>query len=159
MFSCNEYHNNDNSFYSINLLDWNSSICPKKIVFEKYAKHSNFQDLIESDSNFDINCYIKYNNLNKEIITADSKEKRELIPNFKNINQINYDIRLVVDDSLEYMITSIENRSDTIIKSFTSSRKFYVGNVISTMIVNGNKINNNSRSINIPTKIAKFIKK
>lgn len=159
LFSCKEYHNDDNSFYSIYLEGWNSSICPKKIVFEKYLKNSNFKKLIESNSSFDIDCYIKYDKFNKKIVTHKSIEKRELIPNFKNIDKINYDIRLVIDDSLEYKITNIENRSDTIIKTFTVGRKYYVGNVISSIIVNGHKLNIDSRSFEIPTKLGRIIKK
>lgn len=157
--SCKEYHNSDVAFYSIYLNEWNSPICCQKVVFEKYIKNSNFKRLIEKDSNFDIQCYVKYDKFNKAIINTESKEKRELIPNFKNFNETNYDIRLIIDDSLEYKIINIKNISDTIIKTFTLTKKYYINNIIESMNVNGNKINNDSRSFEIPTKLGKKIKK
>jgi hypothetical protein len=90
--SCNEYYKNDYSFDGIYLREWNSSVCPKKIVLEKYIKESNFKKLIQKDSSFNIEgCDGTKSKFNQKIFT----------PFNLYSGQINYDIKLIIDDSLE----------------------------------------------------------
>jgi hypothetical protein len=150
--SCNEYYKNDYSFDGIYLREWKSSICPKKIVFEKYVKNSNLEKLIQKDSSFNIEGCDRINSkFNQRIFTTSVLYS----------GQINYDIRLNIDDSLEYEITDIKSKLDTTHFTFTLGRKYYIDNRIYSMIINGHKLNNKDAKNNmrIPTKIAKFIKK
>lgn len=154
----NEYYDDNNAFHSIYLLEWNSSICPKKIIFKKYNKNSNFKTLIETSTDFEIQCYTQYDKFNNKITTPNSTKLREFIPNFKNNDKINYDVKLIIDDSLEYKITNIENIKDTIVKTFTLARKYFISNTIKSITVNGHKMNNDSRSLEIPSSLGRKIK-
>lgn len=161
--SCNEYFNDDYSFQGIHLKDWNSSSCPKKITFEKYVKNSNFKNLIDTNSDFDINsnCLPKYDKYNKKVKTSTYNEQLILSPYVLYKGEINYDIRLVIDDSLEYKITDIQSHRDTTLYVFTLGRKYYIDNRIHSMIINGYKSDNKDakNNIRIPTKIGMIIKK
>lgn len=158
-YNCDEYNNNDDSFSGIYLNDWNSSVCPKKIIFEKYVKKSNFKSLIECSSDFDIECNIKYDKFNNKIITPKSKEDRLLTPYVSYKGIINYDVRLVINDSLEFKITDIKTKKHTNVRSFSISKKHYTSNILNSIVVNGYKLNNDSRDFLIPTKLGKVIKK
>ncbi|KQB37107.1 hypothetical protein [Flavobacterium aquidurense] len=150
--SCNEYYKNDYSFDGIYLREWNSSICPKKIVLEKYVKKSNFKKLIQKDSSFNIEgCDRTNSKFNQRIFT----------PFNLYSGQINYDIKLIIDDSLEYEITDIKSKLDTTHFTFALGKKYYIDNRIYSMIINGHKLHNKDakNNIRVPTKIAKFIKK
>ncbi|MCV9930831.1 hypothetical protein OIU80_00920 [Flavobacterium sp. LS1R47] len=150
--SCDEYYKEDYSFDGIYLREWDSSICPKKIVFEKYAKNSNLKNLIQKDSNFNIEgCNRSKSKFNQRIFT----------PSTLYSGQINYDIKLIIDDSLQYEITNIKSKLDTTSFTFTLGRKYYIDNRIYSMMVNGHKLDNKDAKNNIwiPTKIGKIIKK
>lgn len=49
-----KYKKSEESFQGIYLREWNSFSCPRKIVFEKYQKDSNFKVLLETNSGFEI---------------------------------------------------------------------------------------------------------
>jgi hypothetical protein len=86
LFTCcyrDEYTKHEDSFFSIYLREWNSPICPKKIVFEEYLKNSNFKNLVKSNSDFDIDGCEK---------TKSQFNQRILRPNGSIIGQVNYDI-------------------------------------------------------------------
>ncbi|WDF57746.1 hypothetical protein PQ462_13565 [Flavobacterium sp. KACC 22758] len=85
LISCNEYIDNDYSFQGIYLKEWNSSICPKKIVYEEYEKNTNFQKILDSHSNFEIrDCENEMQKYNQRLFTPDSLYK----------GKINYDISI-----------------------------------------------------------------
>ncbi|MCV9930832.1 hypothetical protein OIU80_00925 [Flavobacterium sp. LS1R47] len=134
--SCDEYYNENYSFNTILVREWNSPICPEKIVLEKYTKNSNFIDLTGKDPDFNIIC----DSINKQII---------LSPYFPYINKINYDIRLIINDSLEYKITDIKSKLDTTHYTFTLGRKYYINNRIYSMMINGHKSDNKHADTNI----------
>lgn len=146
-----EYTKVDNSFYDIYLRKWNSSICPKKIVLEKYVKNSNFKILTSSYSDFKVldcdSIHFKFN-------------QRILRPNVAFIGSINYDIRLIIDDSIQYKITDVINKIDTV---FSGGRPgdFIIMNNIKSLVINGHRLDNKNAplSIEIPTKLGKVIKK
>lgn len=82
------------------------------------------------------------------------------IPIVPYSGHINYDIKLIVDDSLEYKITNIQDKLDTI--SGKSGRgKWIVMNNIKSLVINGHRIDNTKTPLNfdIPTKLGKIIKK
>ncbi|MCV9930840.1 hypothetical protein OIU80_00965 [Flavobacterium sp. LS1R47] len=157
----NEYKKSEDSFQNIYLREWNSSICPQKVVFEKYKKNSNFKNLINGSSDFDINsnCLPKYDKFNKKVPTSTYNDQMVLTPYIFFTGQINYDIRLVIDDSLEYKITAIQDEIDTI--ADRGRKKWIIMNNIKSLVVNGHKLDNKNAplSIEIPTKIGKIIKK
>ncbi|WP_316633027.1 hypothetical protein [uncultured Flavobacterium sp.] len=159
--SCNEYFNEDYSFQGIYLKKWKSSICPKKVILEKYVKKSNFKELIDSSSDFDINsnCLPKYDKNNRQVKTSTYNEQLYISPYIIYKGKINYDIRLIIDDSLEYKITNIESKRDTTLYVFTLGRKYYIDNSIYKMTVNGNKLKNESATLEIPTEFGRIIKK
>ncbi|MDA6070063.1 hypothetical protein NJT12_10580 [Flavobacterium sp. AC] len=133
--SCNEYNDERHSFNTILLQQWNFSNCPKKIIFEKYLKNSNFKNIIEKDSSFNIIC----DSINKQIIIS---------PYEPYIDKINYDIKLIIDDDIEYEIKDIKSKLDTSFYSFSVGRKYYINYSIYSMTVNGNKsIQNNDVNI------------
>lgn len=80
-----------------------------KKCFEKYEKKSNFKNLIDSTSGFDINinCLPKYDKFNNIIPTSPYNDQMILTPYVPYNGKINYDIKLVIDDSLVYKITDI----------------------------------------------------
>ncbi|OXG09017.1 hypothetical protein BC749_103176 [Flavobacterium araucananum] len=155
-----EYKKYEDSFFSINLREWNSVVCPKKIVYEKYEKNSNFKKLINSNSDFDtnINCLPKYDKLNKKIPTSPYNDQMTLTPYISYIGQINYDIKLTINDSLEYKITDIQDEIDTI--ADRGRKKWIIMNNIKSFVVNGHQLDNKNAplSIEIPTKLGKVIK-
>ncbi|OMQ13185.1 hypothetical protein [[Flexibacter] sp. ATCC 35103] len=141
----------DESFHSIYMRDWKTSVCPKKVVLEKYMKNTDFKKLLSSDSDFDIrNCDSIYASLNQRIIS----------PNVTYIGQINYDIKLVIDDSLVYRITDIKDGIDTV-SGRSGPGKWIIMNNIKSLVINGHKLDNSKTplSFNIPTKLGKVIKK
>jgi hypothetical protein len=134
-----EYAKEDKSFYDIYLRGWKSSVCPKKIVLEKYKKNSNFKNLIDSYSDFEIgDCDSIYTESNQRILS----------PNKAFLGSINFDIRLIIDDSLEYKITMIDNKIDTV---FSGGRPgdFIIMNNIKSLVVNGHKLDNKNAPLNI----------
>lgn len=154
-----EYIKSDETFCFIMFYRWNSSKCPKKVTYQRYLKNSDFKNKIMSDSDFTINCSDNppYNN-------------RMIFPNKPYSGQINYDIRLIVEDSIEFNITSVENKIDTV---FLGGRPgdLVIMNSIKSLIVNGQKLDNskdlpgidsglpNEAIIFIPTNLGKIIKK
>lgn len=156
------YTKHEESFFSIYFREWNSSICPKKIVFEKYLKDSNFKVLIDHNSDFNINsnCLPKYDKFNKKVPTSTYNDQMVLTPYIPYEGEINYDIRLVIDDSLEYKITNIQNKLDTV-PELTGPKKWTIMNNVKALIVNGHKLDNRKAPLNIdiPTKLGKIIKK
>lgn len=145
------YTKKDDSFYAIHLIEWNSSVCPKKIVYEQYVKNSNFKKINKSYSKFNVsNCEDIYKSNNQRVL-------KPILP-FKG--QIDYDIKLIIDDSIEYKITFIENKIDTI---FYGGRPgdFTIMNNITSFTVNGHKVDNSRTPLNIfiPSKTGKIIKK
>lgn len=150
----NTYTNDNNSFNTIIMTQWNSPACPKKIMYERYVKNSNFKTKIKTDSVFDrSDC----ENDNK------SYNQKTFVPYILGTDQrfilgsINYDIRLVFDDSLEFKITSIKNKIDTI-PDYPRGH-FIVINNISSLIVNGHKLENSDSPSNmkISTKLGNII--
>ncbi|MCV9930833.1 hypothetical protein OIU80_00930 [Flavobacterium sp. LS1R47] len=99
-----------------------------------------------------------------EVMDCDSihfeSNQRILRPNIEFVGPINYDIRLIIDDSIQYRITDVVNKIDTV---FSGGRPgdFIIMNNIKSLVVNGHKLDNKnaSLSIEIPTKIGKIIKK
>lgn len=146
-----EYKKVDDSFSDIHIKEWNSSICPKKVLFERYIKNSNFKKLIDSNTDFEIGgCKKIESGFNQRVFTP-------IIP---YEGHINYDIRLIIDDSLEFKITNIQDKLDTI-SGKSGPGKWLVMNNIKSLIINGHKLDNTKTplSFNIPTKIGKVIKK
>jgi hypothetical protein len=162
--SCHEtkYATKDQSFNNIYLRGWNSTRCPSKIVFEKYEKKSNFKNLIDSTSGFDINinCLPKYDKFNNIIPTSPYNDQMILTPYVPYNGKINYDIKLVIDDSLVYKITDIKDGIDTV-SARSGPGKWIIMNNIKSLVVNGKKLDNKNTplSIEIPTKLGKVIKK
>lgn len=151
LLSCKrpEYIHEDKSFYDIYLRKWNSSICPKKIVFEKYLKNTNFKKIIQSDSDFEIRgCDISEFEFNQRIFMPNSIYK----------GKIDYDIKIIVDDSIEYKVTDISNKIDTI---HAGGHKFVIMNNIKSLVINGKKMENKNAPLNleIQTNLGKIIKK
>lgn len=145
----NKYKKSDKSFQVIYFRKWNSIKCPTKIVFEKYIKNSDFKELIESNSDFDIEgC----DSINSEF------NQRIFKPNVSYIGKINYDIKIVIDDSIQYKITDIIDKTDTI---YARGFAWVIMNNIQSLVVNGHKLDNKKAplSIEIPTKLGKIIKK
>lgn len=146
-----EYTKQDNSFYAIYFKNWNSTACPKKIIFERYLINTNFNSLIDRNSDFEIKgCDEAAVKFNQRIVT----------PNVSYKGRINCDIKLIIDDSLEYKITEISNKIDTL---FSGGRPgdFIIMNNIKTLVINGHKVDNTKAPLNIaiPTEIGKIIKK
>lgn len=156
-----EYIKNEESFFSIYLKEWNSTICPEKIVFEKYEKNSNFKNLIDRNSDFDINsnCLPKYDKSNKKVPISTYNDQIVLTPYIFFTGEINYDIKLTINDSLEYKIIAIQDEIDTI--ADRGRKKWIIMNNIKSLVVNGHKLDNTKAPLNIdiPTKIGKIIKK
>lgn len=126
-------------------------MCPKKVTFGKYVKNTDFNDLINNDLDFYVrDCDSIYASFNQRILS----------PNVAYIGQINYDIKLVIDNSLEYKITDIKDGIDTI-SLRSGPGKWIIMNNIKSFIVNGHKLDNKNApfSIDIPTKLGKVIKK
>lgn len=160
LLSCKRisYEKSDESFCFIVLDKWNSSVCPKKVVFERYIKNSNFKNKISSDSDFVINCGDELHN------------QRIIFPSKKQfVGKINYDIRLIIDDSLEYKIIDIQNKIDTV---FLGGRPgdLTIMNSVKSLIINNHRLDNSNNisgvfnvpikaSVFIPTKWGKSIKK
>jgi hypothetical protein len=71
-----------------------------------------------------------------------------LSPNKAFLGSINFDIRLIIDDSLEYKITMIDNKIDTV---FSGGRPgdFIIMNNIKSLVVNGHKLDNKNAPLNI----------
>lgn len=154
-----EYIKSDETFHFIMFYQWNSSKCPKRVTYERFIKNSKFTNKIISDTDFNINCNEKppYNH-------------RIIFPNKPYSGPINYDINLIVDDSIEFKITSIENRIDTV---FLGGRPgdLVIMNSIKSLIVNGHKLDNSKylpgvsgglpyeAIIFIPTNLGRKIKK
>ncbi|MCV9931951.1 hypothetical protein OIU80_06620 [Flavobacterium sp. LS1R47] len=146
-----EYKKIDDSFSDIHIKEWNSSICPKKVVFERYVKKTNFKKLIDRNTNFEIGgCEKTESKFNQRVFTP-------IIP---YEGHINYDIKLIIDDSLEFKITNIQDKLDTI-SGKSGPGKWLVMNNIKSLIINSHKLDNTKTplSFNIPTKIGKIIKK
>lgn len=162
VISCNEYINYDDSFGSILIKDWNFSRCPKEITFEIYEKNSNLKKVIDTIFDIDIyndNCHPKYNKFNK-IIKTSTYNKQILLSSYTRYKgQINYDMRLIIDDSIEYKITDIKTKIDTTFKAFSIGRKYYINNSIYSMKVNNQKVENESADIVLLAKLGKIIKK
>lgn len=151
--SCNknEYLKDDSSFYGIYLKEWNSSLCPKKVLFEKYEKNSNFKKIIKVDTSFNIEgCESRVKEINQRIFTP-------IVP---YTGKIDYDVKLIIDDSLEFRITSINNKIDTVF-SGGHPGDFIIMNNISSFIVNGHNVDNSKAPLNIeiPTKMATVLKR
>ncbi|TDW51755.1 hypothetical protein EV144_101432 [Flavobacterium sp. 270] len=149
--SCSEYFNQDYSFQGIYLKEWNSSVCPKKIVYEKYERKTNFTKIINSYSDFEIrDCESQVLKYNQRLFTPITLYK----------GQINYDIRLIIDDSLEFKITNIHTIRDTTKYVFTLGKKYYINNTICSMIINGHHSDNKDAKNNIVilTKLGNVIK-
>jgi hypothetical protein len=149
--SCHKttYKKSNESFYQIYFRNWNSSVCPKKMIFEIYKKNSKFEKLIKRDSDFEISgCDSSESRFNQRIFT----------PNVAYIGEMNYDIKLIVDDSIEYKITQIESKIDTV---YARGHAFVIMNNIKSLDINGHKLDNKNAplSIEIPTKIGLVIKK
>ncbi|MFD2940663.1 hypothetical protein [Flavobacterium notoginsengisoli] len=151
LISCNEYIDRDYSLQGIYLKEWNSSICPKKVVYEEYIKNTNFKKIIYTHSSFEIrDCEIEMHKYNQRLFT----------PKILTNKTINYDIRIVIDDSLEYKITDIKSRRDTTKYVFALGRKCYIDNTIYSMLVNDHQYDN-KKSINnivLITKSGRIIK-
>ncbi|KQB37108.1 MULTISPECIES: hypothetical protein [Flavobacterium] len=146
-----EYRKSDESFQGIYLRQWNSSICPQKIIFEKYVKNSNFKNIIERDSNFEIRgCELTESQFNQRILK----------PNVSYISQINYDIKLIIDDSIVYKITDIKDGIDTVSVN-SGPGTWMIMNNIKSLVVNGQKLDNTKAALNIdiPTKLGKVMKR
>ncbi|SCY49538.1 hypothetical protein SAMN02927916_2298 [Flavobacterium anhuiense] len=145
--SCHKtkYVKDNSSFWGIYLKEWNSSKCPKKIVYQSYVKDSKFKILIKSDSVFNIGG-------------CENNSQRIFTPNVFYRGKINYDIRLIIDDSLEYRITGVENKIDTV---FYCCESLTIMNNISSLVINGQNIDNKNAPLNIeiPTNLGKIIKK
>jgi hypothetical protein len=116
--------------------------------------------MIDSSSDFDLNsnCLAKYNKHNERVKTSTYNEQLILSPFINYKGKINYDIRLIIDDSIEYKITDIESKRDTTHRTFTLGRKYYIDNKICKMNVNGHKLHNDSGSFEISATISKIIK-
>ncbi|MFD2940661.1 hypothetical protein [Flavobacterium notoginsengisoli] len=146
-----EYKKIDNSFNDIHLKEWNSLTCPKKIILERYKKNTSFKTLIDSNKDFDINgcdsIYYKFN-------------QRVFAPKFSYTGPINYDMKIIIDDSLEYKITDIKDKLDTI-SGNSGPGKWIIMNNIKSLVVNGKKLDNTKKplSFSIPTNLGKIIKK
>lgn len=152
LISCkkNTYKKSNESFQVICLKNWESDICPKKVVLERYNKKTYFKELIDKNSDFEIeDCEPLYASL----------KQRTINPNVPYLGKINYDIRLIIDDSLEYKITEIQNKVDTVFAG--GKGNFVIMNNIKSFVVNGHKLDNKNAplSIEIPTKLGKTIKK
>ncbi|KQB37109.1 hypothetical protein RC62_2275 [Flavobacterium aquidurense] len=121
------------------------------MLFEKYVKNSNFKKLIERNSDFEIKGCEK---------TESQFNQRIFSPVVSYTGQINYDIRLIIDDSLEFKITNIQNKLDTIPER-TGPKKWVIMNCINSLIVNNYELDNKKTPLNIkiPTKLGKVIKK
>lgn len=144
------YKKSDESFQVICLKNWNSIICPKKVIFERYEKETFFKKLIDKNSNFEIgDCAPIYKEL----------EQRTISPAIPYVGKINYDIKLIIDDSLEYKITAIQNKVDTVFAG--GKGNFIIMNNIKSLVINGHKIDNKNTQLNIeiPTQLGKIIKK
>lgn len=134
--SCNEYHNENHSFNTILLRKQNSIECPQKIITEKYLKNSNFEHIIQKDSAFNIIC----DSINNQVIFS---------PNTPYVGEINYDIKIIIDDNLKYEITDIKSKVDTTLYTFTLGRKYYINYIFNSMSINGHKANSENNQANI----------
>ncbi|MGN7808709.1 hypothetical protein [Flavobacterium sp. 22076] len=146
-----EYTKIDNSFTDIHLKEWNSSTCPRKIIFERYKKNTSFTTLIDSNKKFDIKgCDSIYYKFNQRVFTS----------KLNYVGSINYDIKIIIDDSLEYRITDIQDKLDTISGS-SGPGKWIIMNNIKSLVINGKKLDNTKKplSFNVPTNLGKIIKK
>lgn len=157
-----QYTKYEDSFFSIYLREWKSTVCPKKIIYEKYVRNTNFKKLLNSNSGFDINsnCHPKYDKLNRIVSRSTYNDQMILTPYTPYIGKINYDIRLVIDDSIEFKITYIQNKTDTISEKM-GPRRWAIMNNISSLVINGYKLDNTKApfNIDIPTKLGRIIKK
>jgi hypothetical protein len=91
---------------------------------------------------------------------SQNKTQNFIQKNIEFVGPINYNIRLIIDDSIQYRITDVVNKIDTV---FSGDRPgdFIIMNNIKSLVVNGHKLDNENvpLSIEIPTKIGKIIKK
>jgi hypothetical protein len=146
-----EYKKIDNSFTDIHFKEWNSLLCPKKIILQRYEKNTLFKTLIDSNKDFEIKGCDSINyKFNQRVFT----------PKFNYLGSINYDIKLIIDDSLEYRITDVQDKLDTISGS-SGPGKLIIMNNIKSLVVNGKKLDNTKTplSFNIPTNLGKIIKR
>lgn len=80
------------------------------------------------------------------------------MPNTIHKGKINYDTKIIIDDSIEYKITEIFDKIDTL---HVGGNKFVIMNNIKSLVINGKKMDNENAPLNleIPTNIGKIIKK
>lgn len=75
-----------------------------------------------------------------------------LTPNFDNEGVVTSDIKLIVNDSIEFQISDVVTVKDTIVRTFTLSKRYYVSNMIKSFKLNGEYVDNDDYQINIKYK-------
>lgn len=139
--SCDKYYNSQESFDRI-LLKKNTDIYIKKVELFKYKKNTSF-NILESRG------------LEFEIFNDTINNELYLNPKFDNQGVINSDLLLLINDSLEIRISDIKTIRDTVVKSFTLSKRFYIENKIYSFKLNHQTIINDDYSISLSLDNAK----
>lgn len=91
--SCNEYVEDKQIYDLISIENWKQKDNVRVVLYQ-YEKNTNFKKLIAIDSLFEVSIDTLHHNL-------------RIIPEFKNDEPITNDMRLVLNDNLEYRFTNV----------------------------------------------------
>jgi hypothetical protein len=132
--SCDSYETSNRAFEEIILKNNSQQITIKKAELLKYKKGTNFKIVESKSSDFDIT---------KSTVNDDVY----LTAKFDNDGKISSDLVLFINDTMEFKISEINTVRDTLKRSFTMSRQYYISNKIKSFKVNGKNVDNDDRSI------------
>lgn len=147
VIGCNseEYIVTDYAFDSFILENWKFSTKPDHIALEKIDKDGKL---------------IKNEKLITFETTIDTVRNVVFIvptPNLKG--KVNFDMKLILNDSMVFNIKNIKSSRDTLVRRFSMSKKVYVYNSIDTVMVNGRQQKGGTADIYLSLDVAKIIKK
>lgn len=139
MISCTSYEATDTAFESIVISGTGKPFVINKAEMLKYKKGTNYKTLEFKSSDF-------------EIVQSEINKETYLTPNFDNEGVVTSDIKLIVNDSVEFKLSDIVIVRDTMVRTFTLSKRYYISNMIKSFRLNGEHVNNDDYQINIKYK-------
>lgn len=139
MISCTSYKATNTAFESIVISGTGKPFVIKKAEMLKYKKGTNYKTLEFKSSDF-------------EIVQSKINKETYLTPMFDNEGAVTSDIKLIVNDSVEFKISDIVTVRDTMVRTFTLSKRYYISNIIKSFKLNSEHVDNDDYRINIKYK-------